>query len=91
MAKLLPNDDVPPDALRGYRVFVWWHDHPHPAHVHLGKGRRVSSWQIAPTIECLDEDGFSGADIREQRKLLVEHHEAIWRVWHEHWQARGQP
>ena len=87
MAALLPNDEVPRGNLKGYRVFIFSHDHPHPPHVHFGKGRRFSSWDIASN-ECREEDGFSSPEIREQRKLLVEHRDAILRSWHEHWQRQ---
>jgi hypothetical protein len=87
VATLLPNAEVSRSALRGYRVFIFSHDHPHPPHVHFGKGRRFSSWDVV-TAACIDEDGFSSADIRQQRKMLVEHRDAIVRSWHEHWQRQ---
>jgi hypothetical protein len=85
MATLLPNDQVGRDVLKGYRVFIWSHDHPHPAHVHFGKGSRVSSWDLA-TADCEDEDGFSSSEIRVQARILEEFRDVIWDSWHEHWQ-----
>ncbi|MGD0541888.1 MAG: hypothetical protein ABSB33_10255 [Tepidisphaeraceae bacterium] len=46
MATLLPNARVPPQKLRGYRGFIFSHDHPRPAHIHFGKRKRFSSWDI---------------------------------------------
>jgi hypothetical protein len=87
VATLLPNDEVTRSAVQGYRVFIFSHDHPHPPHVHFGKGRRYSSWDLV-TGQCQDEGGFSAAEIRRQRKILTEHRDAIWRSWHEHWQRQ---
>jgi hypothetical protein len=87
MATLLPNDEVPRDALKGYRIFIFSHDHPHPPHVHFGKGRRFSSWDLV-TGEVRDEDGFSSSDIRTQSKILETYRDAIWRSWNEHWQRQ---
>jgi hypothetical protein len=87
VATLLPNDEVTRSALHGYRVFIFSHDHPHPPHVHFGKGRRYSSWDLV-TIECHNESEFSSVDIREQRRILIEYRDAIWRSWHEHWQRQ---
>jgi hypothetical protein len=87
LATLLPNDEVPRNALMGYRIFIFSHDHPHPAHVHFGKGRRFSSWDLL-TTECTDEDGFSSSEIRRQRIILLVHREAIWRSWNEHWERQ---
>src|ERR1700722_121063 len=42
MATLLPNSSVSRQKLKGYRVFVFSHDHPLPAHIHFGK-RRASA------------------------------------------------
>jgi hypothetical protein len=89
MATLLPNDEVTRDALKGYRIFIFSHDHPHPAHVHVGKGKRFSSWDLV-TLLCTDEDGFSSAEIRDQRTILTEHRAAVWRSWHEHWQRQNR-
>jgi hypothetical protein len=63
MATLLPNDEVSREDLRGYRIFIWSHDHPHPPHVHFRKGKQVSSWDLESGT-CVDEDGFSSSDIR---------------------------
>lgn len=89
MATLLPNDRVGRSELRGYRVFVFSHDHPHPAHVHFGKGTRVSSWDLVAKA-WRDGDGFSPAEIREQRMILRELAPEIWRSWHAHWQRQRQ-
>lgn len=94
MATLLPNDDVSRTALRGYRIFIYSHDHPHPPHVHFGKRRRVSAWDLT-TRTCRDEDGFSSREIAEQRTLLETYADAIWNSWNAHWQGRqgdaGEP
>jgi hypothetical protein len=87
MATLLPNDEVPRDALKGYRIFIFSHDHPHPPHVHFGKGRRFSSWDLA-SGECRDEGDFSSSEIRTQSKILETYRDAIWRSWNEHWQRQ---
>ena len=87
MATLLPNHEVNRDALKGYRIFIFSHDHPHPPHVHIGKGRRFSSWDLI-SLACVDADGFSSSEIRVQRTILAEHREAVWRSWHEHWQRQ---
>ena len=89
MATLLPNDEVPRDALKGYRIFIFSHDHPHPPHVHFGKGRQVSSWDL-DSATCEDDGGFAASDLRDQRKILVDHQDAIWRSWDAHWQRQGQ-
>jgi hypothetical protein len=82
MATLLPNDEISSNDLRGYRVFIFSHDHPHPPHVHFGKGRRYSSWDIV-SAECSDSDHFSKTELREQRRILVNNREAIWRSWYD--------
>ena len=87
MPTLLPNDEVPRDRLQGYRVFIWAHDHPHPPHVHFGKRERVSGWNLG-TGRCVDEDGFSASEVREQGKILAEYRGAIVRSWNAHWQRR---
>ena len=84
MATLLPNARVAHDRLRGYRIFVFSHDHPHPAHVHFGKSKRFSGWDIL-SVECTDRDGFSSADLALQRELLVQYQQEILESWHEHW------
>jgi hypothetical protein len=89
MATLLPNDEVPRRGLKGYRVFIFSHDHPHPPHVHIGKDRRFSSWDL-PSGECRDEDGFSSSEIRKQHTLLETHRDAILRSWHDHWQRQNE-
>jgi hypothetical protein len=73
--------------LKGYRIFIFSHDHPHPPHVHFGKRKRVSSWDLTLKI-CHEEDGFSATEIREQRRMLIDLQDAIWRSWHEHWQRQ---
>lgn len=88
MATLLPNDEVPRRALHGYRVFIFSHDHPYPPHVHFGKGRRYSSWDLVTGL-CHDEDGFSSSDLRLQATILKAHHDAILRSWHDHWQRQN--
>jgi hypothetical protein len=91
MATLLPNDDVSAAQLHGYRIFIYSHDHPHPPHVHVRRGRQVSSWDLA-TLECVAEDGFSSSDIRLQRTILTEHRDAVLRSWNAHWQRhRSNP
>lgn len=89
MATLLPNDEVSRDALKGYRIFIFSHDHPHPPHVHFGKGRRVSSWDLV-TATCQGNDGFSSSELRDQGRILVEHRDAVWRSWHAHWEQQQQ-
>jgi hypothetical protein len=89
MATLLPNTEVKRDALKGYRIFIFSHDHPHPPHVHFGKGKRVSSWDLA-TGAAIEEDGFSSSEIREQRTILTKFRDPIWRAWHAHWQRQQQ-
>ena len=69
MATLLPDDRVSRDDLKGHRIFIYSHDHPHPPHVHVGKADRVSDWRLDP-LTCLDRDGFSASEIKDQRKLL---------------------
>jgi hypothetical protein len=63
------------------------HDHPHPPHVHVGKGRQVSSWDLV-TATNVDAGGFSSSDLRDQRTILVEHRDAIWRSWNANWQRQ---
>ncbi len=87
MATLLPNDEVPRDALKGYRIFIFSHDHPDPPHVHFGKGRQVSIWDLA-ALRCENDGGFHSSDLRDQRKILTEYRGAIWRSWHAHWQRQ---
>jgi|ERR1041384_1043546 hypothetical protein len=89
VATLLPNDEVPRHALQGYRIFIFSHDHPHPPHIHIGKRRRFSSWDLTTAV-CMDDDGFSSSEIREQRTILLTHRDAIWRSWHEHWQRQQE-
>ncbi len=89
MPILLPNDEVTREALKGYRVFILAHDHPHPAHVHFGKGQRVSKWDLV-TGRCPDEDDFSSSEIREPRRMLMEFRDSIWRSWHVHWRNQTQ-
>jgi hypothetical protein len=89
MATLLPNDEVPQQDLQGYRIFIFSHDHPHPPHVHFGKGKRFSSWDLNSGF-CRDEDGFSSSEIRNQHTILTEFRDAIWRSWHAHWQRQNR-
>jgi hypothetical protein len=85
MATLLPDENVGASELHGYRIFVFSHDHPRPSHVHVGKGKRYSSWNIM-TLQCTDSGGFPSSDIRIQRTILSAHIEAVRRSWHAHWQ-----
>ena len=89
MPTLLPNDEVSREDLRGYRIFIWSHDHPHPPHVHFRKGKQVSSWDL-DSQHCVDEDGFSSSDIRDQAKILTDRRDAILRSWNAHWQRQQQ-
>lgn len=91
MATLLPDANITREHLKGYRVFLFSHDHPHPAHIHFGKGTRVSAWDLTLQI-CRDRDGFSSTEIAEQRRLLKTFAEAILRSWNEHWKKhRSKP
>jgi hypothetical protein len=84
MATLLPNSSVSRQKLKGHRVFVFSHDHPLPAHIHFGKRRRFSSWDIQQ-LKCTDPDNFSTSELAVQRSLLIQYAEEILRSWHEHW------
>lgn len=88
MATLLPNSRITRRQLRGYRVFIFSHDHPHPPYVHFGKRRRYSSWDLI-LLQCIDRDGFSASDISVQEALLIEFREAILESWHEHWRNQN--
>lgn len=87
MPTLLPNDEVTREQVLGYRIFIWAHDHPHPPHVHFGKRRRASSWDLT-TRRCVDPDGFSASEVREQGRILATYLDAILRSWHAHWQRQ---
>jgi hypothetical protein len=87
MATLLPNDEVTDAALHGYRIFIFSHDHPHPPHVHLRKGRRFSSWDFE-SLMCISRGGFSSPEIALQRRILTEFQGAIRRSWHAHWERQ---
>ena len=89
MATLLPNDEVPRSQLKGYRVFIFSHDHPHPPHVHFGKGRRFSSWDLS-SATCVQSGGFSSSEIRVQRTILLDLGDVIWRAWNDHWQRQQE-
>ena len=65
------------------------HDHPHPPHVHFRKGKQVGSWDLELGT-CVDEDGFSSSDLRDQAKILADHRDAILRSWNAHWQRQQQ-
>ena len=88
MATFLPDATITRTQMKGYRVFLYSHDHPHPPHVHFGKHRRVSAWDLS-LLECRDEDGFSSSEIAKQRRLLKKHVDAIWRNWNEHWKKQS--
>lgn len=75
--------------MRGYRVFLWSHDHPVPPHVHVGKRERVSDWRLE-SLECVDPDGFSAVEISEQRRLLRRYRDTILVKWKEHWRRYGE-
>lgn len=85
MAVLLPNAAVRQAKMRGYRIFVWSHDHPHPPHVHVRKGTSYSTW-LLPELRCIDPGDFDSSEIRAQSKLLREFHAELLRSWHDHWQ-----
>lgn len=87
MATLLPNAEVTSSELRGYRIFIFSQDHPHPPHVHVGKGKRFSSWNLT-SVWCADPDGFSSQELRVQRTIISENIEAIWRTWNDYWQRQ---
>lgn len=87
MATLLPNEAVTASALRGCRIFIFSHDHPHPPHIHIGKKRRTSKWELA-ALECIDPDGFSSSELRTQRKMLETWQLEIWRAWNAYWEAQ---
>ena len=87
MATLLPNDEVSAGQLHGYRIFIYSHDHPHPPHVHVRKGRLVSSWDLVTTL-CIDRGGFSSSEIRLQGRILLQYRDAILRSWNAHWQRQ---
>jgi len=86
LATLLPNAKVPRSRLRGYRVFVYSHDHPVPPHVHVGKGVRVSDWRL-DDLKCVDPDGFDRSETLAQQKLLKEFFDEIIEAWREHWEG----
>jgi hypothetical protein len=89
MATLLPNSRVARRVMKGYRVFLFSHDHPHPPHIHVGKRKRYSSWNL-DRLECVDGGGFSMRELSLQRSLLVEQRQEIIRSWHEHWDRQNQ-
>lgn len=88
MAYLLPNDEVSLDKLKGYLIFLWAHDHPHPKHVHFRKSKRRSGWDL-DTEECTDPDGFSLSEITQQSKILKKYRAEIWRAWNAHWEQQN--
>jgi hypothetical protein len=90
MATLLPNANVSRHNLKGYRIFVFSHDHPHPAHIHFGKGRRFSGWDFQRT-ECIDAGDFSTSELAVQRSLLIQYGDEILRSWNEHWRRQNIP
>ena len=63
MATLLPNANVTSHQLKGYRVFIFSHDHPHPPHVHFGRKKRFSRWDIQQLI-CTDPMAFQNPNSR---------------------------
>lgn len=84
MATLLPDENISSRQIRGYRIFVFSHDPPHPPHVHVRKGKRFSSWDITLMI-CVDGGGFSSTELAVQRTILEKYRDVIWRNWHAHW------
>ena len=73
--------------MKGYHIFIWSHDHPHPPHVHFRKGKSYSTWHLQ-TFRCIDTGGFPLSDLRTQAKLLQKFHEEVLRSWNAHWQAQ---
>lgn len=84
MARLLPDEHISRDDMRGYRIFIWSEDHPYPPHVHVGRSRRVSDWRI-DSLECIDGDGFTSSELRGQHTILRKYLPIICK-FHEHWQ-----
>ncbi len=89
MSILFPNEEVSRDQMKGYRIFIWSHDHPHPPHVHLRKGKAYSTWDLRD-LTCVNRGEFSSSELRAQAKLLQELHPAVLRSWHGYWQIQGQ-
>jgi hypothetical protein len=89
MATLLPNSRIGSQYLKGYRVFLFSHDHPHPPHVHFGRRKTFSSWDLT-RLECTDAGGFTSRELAVQKSLLATYRDEIVRSWHEHWKRQGQ-
>jgi hypothetical protein len=89
MPTLLPNQEVSREQLKGYTIFVWAHDHPFPPHVHFRKGKQHSAWDLRTQL-CIQKGGFSSSQLREQRTILAEHLDALWRSWHAHWRRQAE-
>jgi hypothetical protein len=87
MATLLPNDDVPREKMRGYRIFVWSQDHENPPHVHVRKGKEYSTWDLR-SLKCVESGKFSSSQLRSQRKLLQDFYDQIVESWHDHWKNK---
>jgi Domain of unknown function (DUF4160) len=88
MATLLPNANITSHQVKGYRIFIFSHDHPHPPHVHFGRKKRFSSWDIQELI-CTDRDGFSKSELAVQRELLLQYLNEVLQSWQEHWQRQN--
>jgi hypothetical protein len=66
-APLLQPIAWPPwQQLKGYRIFIFSHDHPHPPHVHFGKRKRFSSWDLV-LLTCVSKDGFWSREIDREK------------------------
>lgn len=74
-----------PTVLRteGFRFFFYSLEGHEPAHIHVEHGDRVAKFWLEP-VALARSHGFRAHEMNQLRQLVLEHHEAFERAWHEH-------
>jgi len=65
-----------------YRVYFFSHDRGEPPHVHVDRDDQTAKFWLEPA-ELAYNIGFRAKELRDIRRLVVEHAPEWLEIWHE--------
>jgi len=69
-----------------YRVYFYSHDVTEPPHVHVDRDACTAKFWLAPVVLEFNI-GFRAKELRDVRRLVVEHASEFREAWNEHFSA----
>jgi hypothetical protein len=69
-----------------YRVYFYSHDRGEPAHVHVDRDAWTAKFWLMP-VALAYNIGFRPKELRDIRRLVMEHVSEFLEVWNDHFPA----